>query len=98
MEKKLIGELVKLYFQYNPQNNKGIGFRAKANDIITAYANTHGMAYEEIKDCIEKSPMCTKPIWDQFYQYWFNNKNKKKVEKSDYKDSISDSTNPDDWL
>lgn len=95
MDKKLINQLVKLYFEYNPSMNRGIAFKSKANDIISSYANIHKKTYEEIKDCIEKSPMCKFPIWTQFDNYF----NKKKVEKpSHYKNSIKDSTNPNDWL
>lgn len=94
MERKEINELVKLYFDYNPQNNKGIGWRIKANDIITSYANFHKKSYEDIKQCIESSPMCRDAIWIQFEKFF----NKKKVEKSNYKDSINDSTDPGDWL
>jgi hypothetical protein len=96
LDKKDIAKLVKLYFEYNPQNNKGIGWRAKANDIISSYANTHGMTFEEIKDCIEKSPICQKPIWTQFYEYYGNMKKLNK--KSNYKDSVSDSTDVNDWM
>lgn len=99
MDKKEIRKLVELYFEYNPHNNKGVGFRAKANDIITSYATKHKMTYGDIKHCIESKPMCQEPVWDQFFNYWFkNNNNKKKEEKSEYKDSISDSTDPNDWL
>lgn len=95
MNKDKINELVKLYFLHNPNMNKGIGFKIKANDIITKYANNHNMPYDEIKNCIEKNPMSQEPIWDMFYNYWFN---KPKEKKSDYKDSINNSTDITDWL
>lgn len=93
--KEEIRELVKLYFEYNPQNNKGIGYRAKAYDIISSYLNTHNKKYEDIKKCIESNPIHEKPIWDLFYNYF---KNTKKLEKSNYKSSIKDSTNVNDWI
>ena len=97
MERKQINELVALYFQYNPHFNKGIGWRAKANDIITAYANTHNKSYEDIKLCIESSPMTGMPIWTQFEKF-FNKKKVEKSNKSHYKGSIQDSTDPNDWF
>lgn len=101
MDKKEINELVKLYFLCNPQNNKGIGYRIKTNDIITSYANKHNMSYDDIKHCIESNPMCKEPIWEQFYKYWFSKNKKssiKKEEKSEYKKSINTSTDVDDWI
>lgn len=96
MTKKEINQLVQLYFMHNPQNNKGIGFRVKANDIITSYATIQKLTYDEIKECIESSPMCTIPIWDQFSQYYY--KKKKSKNNSSYKDSVEDSTDVNDWL
>lgn len=98
LEKKDINKLVKLYFEYNPNMNKGIGYRAKANDIINLYANKHNMSYNDIKDCIEKNPMCQKPIWEMFYNYWFKKSHIKKEDKSEYKKSIEDSTDVNDWI
>jgi hypothetical protein len=74
--------------------NRGVAFKAKANDIISSYANIHKKSFEEIKNCIESSPMCQFPIWTQFDNYF----NKKKVKPSNYKDSINDSINPNDWI
>lgn len=95
MDRKEINQLVKLYFDFNPSMNRGIGFKSKANDIITSYANKLNKNFEEIKECIESSPDCQFPIWTQFDNFF----NKKKVEKkSHYKDSINNSINPSDWL
>lgn len=96
--KKVINELVKLYFDVNPNMNKGIGFRAKANDIIKSYVNIHNKSYEEIKSCIESYPMTKIPIWTQFDNYFNKKDNNKNDEKSSYKNSINDSTNIDDWI
>jgi hypothetical protein len=93
-EKKIINELVTLYFKYNPNMNKGMGFRIKANDVIKEYYITHKKSYEDIKQCIESKPMCQVPIWNQFKNYFY----KKKEEKSEYKNSIGESLNPDDWF
>lgn len=99
MDKKEINELVKLYFLHNPQNNKGLGYKIKANDIIKAYAEKHKMSFKDIKHCIEMSPMCQKPIWEQFYDYWFKKSHINKEEKkSEYKKTINNSTNVNDWL
>lgn len=92
-ENKIISQLVFLYFQYNPEKNKGINWRIKANDIIRANYLIDKHTKEEIEDCIKSSPHCKYPIWTQFEIYF---KNKKK--KSNYKNSINDSTNPDDWI
>jgi hypothetical protein len=96
MDIKDIRKLVKLYMEYNPNMNRGIGFRAKTFDIINSYANTHNKSYEDIKHCIESQPMCQKPIWDMFYNYFY--KNIKEEKKSNYKESISDSTDANDWI
>ncbi len=102
MDIKNIRKLVKLYFDYNPNMNRGIGFRSKAFDIISSYVNIHNMTYEDVVDCIESQPMCRKPIWDMFYDYWFKKQNNKDInkeeKKSSYKNSINDSTDVDDWL
>ena len=95
-EKEMINKLVLLYFKYNPNMDKGIGYRIKANDIISSYYYKHKMKYKDIKDCIESNPMSNIPIWELFYNYWYLNNNNN--EKSNYKDSISNSTNPDDWI
>ena len=91
-DKKIIRDLVKLYFDYNPHMNRGIAFKSKAFDIISSYYNIHKMSKEDIEDCISSQPHCKNPIWIQFSSYY--NKNK----KSNYKGSVSDSTNPDDYL
>lgn len=96
-QKKMIRELVDLYFEYNPHMNRGVGFKAKANDIIKAYLITHNKNYDDIKHCIESSPMCGIPIWEQFYNFFYKKKNNKQ-ENSSYKSSVSDSTNVDDWI
>jgi hypothetical protein len=93
-ERKVVNELVFLYFQHNPEKNKGMGWRIKANDIIRAYYITHKKTKEEIAQCIESQPQCILPIWTQFENFF----NKKKVEKSEYKNSINDSTDVNDWL
>lgn len=93
MNRNNINKLVELYFKYNPNMNKGIGFRIKAYDVIKDYLIKNKKSYEEIKLCIEKNPMCQKPIWVMFREYFFENKSKSK-----YKESINDSTNPDDWF
>lgn len=100
-EKKMIGNMVILYFMHNPKMDKGIGFRIKANEIITKYYINHNMKEEDIRHCIESQPMCQKPIWDMFYDYWFKNQSssiKNEKSKSQYKNSIGDSTNADDWI
>jgi hypothetical protein len=89
-----IRKLVNLYFQVNPNMNKGFAFKTKAWDIISAYYKKHNKAYEEIEHCIESDPMTTKPIWTAFYDYFYKDKPK----KSEYKNSIDKSLNPDDWL
>lgn len=89
-------ELVKLYFEFNPHYNKGIGFKSKAFDIISSYADKHNKSYEDIKLCIESNPMSQKPIWQQFYDFFFKKENKK--EDSSYKNSLENSTNIEDWL
>jgi len=93
MDNDKIKELVMLYFKHNPNMNKGIGYKVKAWDTISLYANKHNKKYEDIKHCIESQPMCRVPIWNQFYNYFFKKKN-----NNTYKNSISDSINPDDWL
>jgi hypothetical protein len=99
--KKIIRELVKLYFDYNPQNNRGVAWKAKTHDIISSYINIHNKSYDEIKACIEAYPMTKIPIWNQF-DYFFNIKKKiekpKQQQKSNYKNSISDSTDVNDWM
>lgn len=96
-----IKDLTKMYFLYNPQYNTTIAFKIKANDTITNYIVNHGMKYDDVKKCIELSPMCKVPIWTQLYNYWYKedmrNKNKKK-ESSNYKNSVSESTNVDDYI
>src|SRR6185312_9262570 len=95
-EKKDVRKLVSLYFQVNPGMNRGFAFRNKAWDIISAYYKKHGKTYEEIQHCIESDPMTTKPIWTSFHDYFY--KMKKKEEKSQYKNSIDKSLNPDEWM
>lgn len=97
-KKKEINELVKLYFDFNPHMNRGIAFKAKAHDIIKSYLTKHGKTFDEIKLCIERTPMCQEPIWEQFFQFFFKKNNKKKVENSEYKKSITDSTDVNDWI
>lgn len=101
MDKKDINKLVMLYFKHNPQNDNGVGWRVKANQIITKYANELNMSYDDIKHCIESQPMCPKPIWTQFYEYYGKyklNKDNNEEKKSSYKNTINDSTDVDDWL
>jgi group I intron endonuclease len=100
-----IQDLSKMYFLYNPQYNRGMSFKIKATDTIANYMANHGMTYDDVKKCIEISPMCKFPVWTQFYNYWYKedmrNKNKKKEvkkENSHYKNSIQNSTNIDDWM
>jgi hypothetical protein len=95
-DRKILTELVDIYFMYNPQNNKGMAFKIKTWDIISAYYLVHKKTYEEIKLCIESKPMCTIPIWDHFNNY-FTIKNKP-IESNSYKKTVSDSINVDDWL
>jgi hypothetical protein len=98
-DKKVVRELVNLYFLNNPQNNKGMGFRTKTWDIITSYYTKHNMSKEDIEHCIESSPMCKLPIWDQFYNYKFKNENKNNIEESGkYKKSVDESLDPSDWV
>jgi hypothetical protein len=92
-ENKIITELVNIYFMYNPQMNKGMAFRIKAWDIISAHYITLKKPYDDIKHCIESKPMCKLPIWEQFYKY-FN----KETDNKGYKGTITDSTNADDWI
>lgn len=92
--KKEVNKLVSLYFYINPNMNKGMAFRIKANDVITQYYFAYDKSYEEIEHCIRSQPMCQKPIWIQFKDYFYN----KKKENSHYKSSIEDSTNIDDWM
>lgn len=96
--KKEINRLVKLYFECNPHMNRGLGFRIKAYDIISSYINKHNMSYSDVELCIESNKMYDGPIWDMFYNYWFNNKNNKIKNKSSYKNTIGDSTDVNDWL
>jgi hypothetical protein len=92
-DKVIIRRLVSLYFEVNPNMNKGIAFKTKAWDIISSYYIKYKKTEEEIKHCIESSPMNTEPIWNAFHTYFFKIK-----PKSEYKDSINKSLNPDDWL
>lgn len=100
--KEEIANAVSLYFKINPNMDCGIKFRTKAYDIITSYITKHKMPYMEVIKCIESQPMTKIPIWDQFFNYWFKNKNnnedKKEEKKSHYKSSIEDSTDVNDWL
>lgn len=107
MDKENTRELVKHYFLYNPQYNKGFAFKIKAYDTIFNYINALGMTFDEVKDCIESNPACKMPIWEQFYKYYGkmkykdnDNINKKKIENenSDYRKSINNSTDVNDWL
>lgn len=104
MDKETTRELVNLYFLYNPQYNRGFAFKVKAYDTIFNYVNALGMSFEDIKDCIESQPGCKLPIWEQFYKYYgkikYKDNNKKKVENenSDYRKSINNSTDVNDWL
>jgi group I intron endonuclease len=103
-----INNLTKLYFEYCPNMNRGLKFKIKAQEIINTYLNKHGMTVKDVEDCIKKYPMCQQPIWQQFYDYWYKeknvNKNKnnieesKKQEKSNYKSSIGTSLDPNDWI
>lgn len=99
MDKKDIRKLVDLYFQYNPSKNRGVAWRAKAYDIISGYATGDKKTYEEIAECIEKYPGTGMPIWTQFENH-FSSINKKKIENenSDYRNSINNSTDVNDWL
>lgn len=90
---KKITELVNLYFQYNPDKNKGMAWRIKAWDIISSYYVIHKKPYDEIKHCIESKPMCQVAIWEQFKNHF----TKKDINNKGYK-KIQDSTNVDDWL
>lgn len=91
---KKIGALVNLYMQYNPNNNKGLNYRFKAWDIISSYYTIHNKTYAEIELCITSMPLCQQPIWDQFNNYF----KEKKESKSNYKESIGESLNPDEWI
>lgn len=96
MNKKDIVKLVELYFNNNPNfKNKGIGYRIKTYDIIEKYNKEFKKTYKEIEECINLYKYSDEPIWNILYNYFFkSNKNK----KSNYKDSITDSTNIDDWI
>jgi hypothetical protein len=92
-KQKEVTKLVNIYMEYNPNNNRGIGYRAKANDIIYSYMITHKKTFDEIKECIESNPLCQEPIWKQFNDYFSKNKN-----KSNYKNSIGNSIDAKDWI